>query len=405
MRKGARRTTAKQPPAAEKQASASAKFRRVERPLSMVSQVELALRQAIADDRFPSGKLPTEVELAEQLGVSRETVRLAQDSLQREGLLVKIRRSGTFTRPPRVAGPIKPTEAPMLLGYLQTDFVAPSGSEEVANRAIGGLILQGAVAAAGASGYQLVVQHTAHLHWRKAAKTLTQEGRLRGLLCASYDEEKLLRNFAAADLPTVLVDGDTNVPRIHSIRDDSFEGARDAVRHLVELGHKRIAYANWSRVEMNPVRPVGYRKGLRDAGLTARRGWEILTDLTEAGAARMVDALLALAPRPTALYCFNNTLAKFVIAELTRRGIRVPVDMSVVGAGGEEVAGLTCHQVDWYAMGRTAVQVLLRAIEAGNRAADEHYLSPHTLHLGLTTAPPADAGTTTARRAARRRPV
>ena len=64
------------------------KFARVQRPLSIVNQVELALRQAIAEDRFPSGKLPTVVELAEQLGVSRETVRLAEEALQREGLLV-----------------------------------------------------------------------------------------------------------------------------------------------------------------------------------------------------------------------------------------------------------------------------------------------------------------------------
>ena len=62
---------------------------RVERPLSLVVQVEQALRQAIEDDRFPDGKLPPEVELAEQLGVGRETVRLAAEVLQREGLLLK----------------------------------------------------------------------------------------------------------------------------------------------------------------------------------------------------------------------------------------------------------------------------------------------------------------------------
>lgn len=364
------------------------KFPRVERPPSMVNQVELALRQAIADGRFASGKLPTEVELAEQLGVSRETVRLAEESLQREGLIVKIRRRGTFTRPPRLGGTIKGSETQRHLGYLQTDFVAASGSEEVANRAIGGLILQGVVAEAGESGYRLIVQHTPHMHWRKTAKKFTEEGQLLGLICASYDEEKLLRNFAASGLPTVLVDGDTNVPRIHSVRDDSFEGAREAIRHLVQLGHRRIAYANWARVEMNPVRPLGYRKGLRDAGLSCRRSWEILTDLTEAGAAAMIDALLAQSPRSTALYCFNNTLAKFAIAELRRRNLRVPEDISVVGAGGEDVLGLTCHQVDWYAMGRTAVQILLRAIAADNRARDEHCLYPHTLQIGRTTAAP-----------------
>lgn len=349
----------------------------------MVHQVELALRQAIADGRFADGKLPTVQELAEQLGVSRETVRLAEEVLQGEQLLLKIRRRGTFVRPPRLAGEIKSTRTERLLGYLQTDFVAATGSEEVANRALSGLILQGVAAEAGAAGYRLVVEHTPHALWRKAAQKFIADGSYVGLICASYDEEKMLRNIAAAGLPTVLVDGDTNVSGIHSVRDDSFEGARAAVRHLVELGHRRIAYAHWSRAELNPVRPLGYRKGLRDAGLTRRRAWEILTDLTEAGAAAMIDTLLKLAPRPTALYCFNNTLAKFAIAELRRRGVRVPEEMSVVGAGGEDVGELTCHQVDWYDMGRRAVQILLRSLH--DRKRDAHELFPHTLRPGRTT--------------------
>src|SRR6516225_10612262 len=69
---------------------------RLVRPVSLVAQVEQLLRQAIAEGRWAGGRLPTEVDLAEQLGVSRETVRLAAEVLQRDGLLVKIRRKGTF---------------------------------------------------------------------------------------------------------------------------------------------------------------------------------------------------------------------------------------------------------------------------------------------------------------------
>lgn len=361
---------------------------RVARPLSLVAQVELALRQAIAADHFPNGKLPTEVELAEQLGVSRETVRLAAEALQRDGVLVKIRRRGTFTRPPRIVGQIRAVET-KLLGYLQTDFVTTGGHEEVANRAISGQMLQGAVAAAAAAGFQLIVQHSASVQWRQAAQTCSEDRRLRGLICASYYDEKMLRRMAATGLPTVLLDEESTVPRVHSVRDDSFEGACQAIQHLTQLGHRRIAYAHWDRSDMNRTRPLGYRKGMREAGLTCRRGWEILTELTESGARAMIDRLLALKPAPTALYCFNNTLANFAITELRRRGLRVPHDMSVVGAGGEEVPGLTCHQVDWYLMGRTAVQILLRAKSAPDRTKAEHHLCPHTFHPGQTTAAPS----------------
>jgi DNA-binding GntR family transcriptional regulator len=65
---------------------------RIARPLSLVAQVEQLLREAISQGRFSGDRLPTEVELADQLGVSRETVRRATETLQREGLVVKFRR-------------------------------------------------------------------------------------------------------------------------------------------------------------------------------------------------------------------------------------------------------------------------------------------------------------------------
>ncbi len=351
----------------------------------MVAQVEQALRQAISEDRFPDGKLPTEVELAEQLGVSRETVRLAAEVLQREGLIVKIRRRGTFTRPPRI-GTVRGVET-KIVGYLQTDFLDAQGREEASNREISALMLQGALEAAGESGFQLIVRRTTQSQWRKVVQEMAESRRLRGLICVSYQEEKILRRLAASGLPIVLLDEDTTVPGIHSVRDDSLEGAVQAIRYLAQLGHRRIAYAHWARAEMNLSRPLGYRKGMREAGLYRRRQWEILTELTELGARHLVDRLLTLKPNPTALYCFNNTLASFAIEELRRRGIAVPQDFSVMGAGGEEVPNLTCHQTDWFRMGCTAMQILLRALEKPKPVGTYNVRLPHTLRVGNTTAP------------------
>ena len=116
--------------------------------------------------------------------------------------------------------------------------------------------------------------------------------------------------------------------------------------------------------------------------------WELLTELTETGAYKLVDKFLGMTSRPTALYCFNNTLANLSIAEFKRRGLGVPKDVSVMGAGGEEVPDLTCHQVDWNQMGRTAVQILFRALAATERRDAEHHLCSHTMRLGKTTAGP-----------------
>jgi hypothetical protein len=76
------------------------------------------------------------------------------------------------------------------------------------------------------------------------------------------------------------------------------------------------------------------------------------------------------------------------VDQLRRRRLRVPEEVSVMGAGGEEIPALTCHQVDWYLMGGTAVQVLLRSLADPERLRVEHHLSSHTLRVGQTTAAP-----------------
>src|SRR5262249_10553938 len=152
---------------------------------------------------------------------------------------------------------------------------------------------------------------------------------------------------------------------------------RQAVRHLAALGHRRIGFAYREYPDLRPCRQRGFRQGLRELGLPRRCKWEIATDLTPEGAARVVDELLLLTPRPTALYCCDNRLARAVRAELAMRGVEVPGDLSIMGGGGEEVPGLTCHQPDWYEMGRVAVQTLLRAAANLDGHVPEHHVLSH----------------------------
>lgn len=359
-------------------------FDRLGRPPSLTSRVEQLLREAIARGQFADGKLPTEVQLAGQLGVSRETVRLAAGNLQREGLLVKIRRRGTLLRPPTLPDRV-PVAPPTLLAYLQAGYQAGPAQPEPATRSIAGLMLQGAVEEAARHGLRVLVQHASHTQLGRAFGQLPPRDQLRGVIFAHYGEEKLLRRAAGAGLPLVLLDHDLSLPGFHCVRDDSAAGAREAVRHLASVGHRRIGFVNWRQTDLNPWRLDGYRQGLRDAGLPRRRAWELAVELTPAGARRAAAELLALSPRPTAVYCFNNTLARLIVEELRGRGLSIPDDFSVMGGGGEAVPGLTCHQADWYELGATAVRAVLRPVPQQS----EHHLGPHTLQIGDTTVPPS----------------
>lgn len=357
---------------------------RLDRPLGLTAQVERELRQAIADGRYPSGRLPTEVDLAEQLGVSRETVRLAAEALQREGLVVKVRRRGTFIQPQRVSSLREPVR-PRLLGYVQADYEIGSGQEEAVTQTVSGLMLQGALAEAGRADYRLVMQHATAAKLSRTFEALHHAVPLAGVIFASCGEQNLVKRAIGLGLPTVLLDHDLNVAQAHSVREDSFEAARTAVHYLASLGHRRIAFANWRQTDLNPWRLQGYRQGLRDAGLPRRRLWELHVELTERGASQVVAHWLSLSPRPGAIYCFNNTLARYVLQELHQCGVLVPAEVNVMGGGGEEVPGLTCHQADWQELGRTAVQILLRAQGAGPRGRSEHLLVPHEVRAASTT--------------------
>jgi len=365
---------------------------RLERPLTLIARVEQILREAIRAGRFPGNRLPTEVDLAQQLGVSRETVRLAATRLQREGLLVKYRRKGTFIRPPALTLGEMPGR--MLLGYLQANYFSPSMAneqnldhEEAVTRTISGLMLQGALVEASRASYDVVVRHAPPAEMDKVFRHLQEGTRLCGAIFASFGEEKLLRRAAGLGLPIVLLDHDLHLPQVSSVRDDSFGGARQAVASLASLGHRRIAFAQWHQTDLNPWRLRGYRQGMRDAGLPRRRNWEIPTKMTESGACEFVDRWRQLAPRPSAVLCFNNSHAKLILEELRRIGFRVPIDVSIIGCGGEEVPGLTCFQTDWHSLGRQAVSVLLRALIEPSGFKPEHILTSHSLKPGMTTAP------------------
>jgi LacI family transcriptional regulator len=357
---------------------------RLARPPSLLNRTEQVLREAIARGEFKD-RLPSAAELAEQLGVSRETVRLAQESLQRENLLVKYRRKGTLLQPPALAlrrGAGRST----LLGYLQAGYPSRDREDDAMTRATSGLMLQGATREAGRAGCRLVVHHAAHTEMEAAIESLTREAPLRGVLFASFGEEKLIRRTLGRGLPVVLLDHDLHLPSISTVREDSRQGTALAVAHLARLGHRRIAYAHCQQADLNAWRVTGYRDGLRAARLPRRRAWELSAEISERGAETLAGTLLSLRPRPTALLCFNTTLARLVMERLRRRRVPVPEALSVMGVGGEEVAGLACAQADWFAMGRAAVALLLRAA-ARPDAEPEHRLFPYEIRPGRSAGP------------------
>jgi DNA-binding LacI/PurR family transcriptional regulator len=165
---------------------------------------------------------------------------------------------------------------------------------------------------------------------------------------------------------------------------DHREIGRLATAHLLELGHRRIAYARFmADVTSLALRYEGYAAAVEDAGLEADDALTIEVPFSIDGAREAARAFVArfwgdertgssgngrngdgrdLAARPTALLALSDRHAIAAMNELRAAGLRVPEDVSVVGADGADeadAADLTTVRVPWREMARAATEALL----------------------------------------------
>jgi len=142
-------------------------------------------------------------------------------------------------------------------------------------------------------------------------------------------------------------------PGVHSTRIDDEEAARSAVRHLVDLGHRRIALIGGDTDDPMRFTPphhrrVGYLDALREAGIEYDPKLEALGYFTVDGGAAATQILLDRPDRPTALFAESDEMAYGAIRAIRRAGLRVPQDVAVIGFDDHASAELldlsTVHQ-------------------------------------------------------------
>jgi LacI family transcriptional regulator len=187
---------------------------------------------------------------------------------------------------------------------------------------------------------------------------------------------------------------------VDGVRCDSEAGAHALTRHLIELGHRRIAVLTGRRTISTSVdRVAGCRRALEEAGLAlddalVRYGGFTFGNLHQADGHRMARAVLAsAADRPTAIFAVNNFIAFGAIRALHEAGIRVPDGMSVVAFDDlptEWVSDpfLTVAAQPAYEIGRRGAAMLLDRL-AGERIAEvEDVVLPFELIIRRSSAPP-----------------
>jgi LacI family transcriptional regulator len=177
--------------------------------------------------------------------------------------------------------------------------------------------------------------------------------------------------LVAAGLPVVTAVRNLPGARVSSIVSDNAEGTAAAVRHLIGLGHRNIAFlGGFPDIAVFHGRVEGYRAALAGSGLTPREELVLTAAPTRAGGADAIGRALGIADAPTAAVCFNDAVAFGVCDGLRTRGLAPGRDFAVVGfddviEAAVAVPALTTVSVDPQGLGRRAAQLLLRQINAG----------------------------------------
>jgi len=140
-----------------------------------------------------------------------------------------------------------------------------------------------------------------------------------------------------------------------------------ATEHLIKLGHKSIAHIYSPGLPISNLRLTGYRNALRDHGIAAEASLEQPGGVTQEAGYQAMKSLLGLKQAPTAVFAFNDPMAIGAMEAAFERGLSVPGDLAVVGAGniahGNMLkVALTTVEQQPFESGQKAAEVLLGSI-------------------------------------------
>lgn len=190
------------------------------------------------------------------------------------------------------------------------------------------------------------------------------------LLCVGFIEPEIIGILREMPLPIVLVDH--AIPGLTCVNPDNYQGSMMLTRHLIEKGHRRIAFLASSMAHYSIYqRERGYRQALFDAGILLSPQYEAtapaLSDLN-ASLEYSLNELMSLPEPPDALFCYNDAAAIVALNYCQTRGIKVPEELAIAGFDDIELAAhvnpaLTTLAVDKPALGRTAVEKLIAQSE------------------------------------------
>ncbi|MFR0354958.1 LacI family DNA-binding transcriptional regulator [Streptomyces sediminimaris] len=296
-------------------------------------------------------------DVARAVGVSRQTVSRALNDKGEIGASTKQRVLDAALelgyRPSRFARGLVRQDT-VSVGLVVPDLLNPFFTEVAA----------AALEAARSRGWHVVVYDTGGRVAEERGTlevVASQVDAVVGYLTLPEEEiDKLTRG-----LPVVFIDREPRAGRFSAIRIDGEAGVHDAVRHLVDAGHRRIGMIDYAARAEPSLRHRWFDAAMaargRDSGTVGR------ADQSIEGGERALEELLAGHPDVTAVFTFNDIIAVGALRAARRLGRRVPEDLAVIGFDGLRLGTLvepplTTVALDTRALGALSVEQAARLL-------------------------------------------
>jgi DNA-binding LacI/PurR family transcriptional regulator len=332
-------------------------------------------------------------DIARITGVSHSTVSraLGGNSLISEATSTRIRKvAREMGYQPSAAARSLKTNQTKVIGVIVNSIDDPFFSE----------ILFGIEDAAQQAGYSLFIGASQYdpIREQNIVQTMMEQRTDGVIICSSSFSADKGRQLLANGFPVVVVNYKANENFNYSIYHDDVDGSQQLTRHLLALGHRKIAYLGNSKSGRTSLdRLTGFKKEMRKAGVKINPAYVFEVEGGEPALGKeSLHYFMSLSDRPTAIMCFNDMLAIGFLHACRQAGIRVPEDLSVTGFDNISLSAytsppLTTLDQPKYSIGNESAQLLLELlgnkIENQNNMHKEKVLKGSLLVRSSTSAP------------------
>jgi LacI family transcriptional regulator len=215
-----------------------------------------------------------------------------------------------------------------------------------------------------------------------------------GVILASASEAKpQVDDLITYNIPVVAIDRQVDDRQIDSVMATNIEGARAAVTHLLDLGHRCVGFIGLPLTHTpGKERYEGYQQALRADQLPMSQDFVRISDAKQQGGYESTRDLLTQQPCVTALFVANNLMTLGALEAIRERGLKIPDDISIVGFDDMPWANLlqpplTAIAQPTYELGQRAAELLLGRLKERDKPVTHEKLETRLIVRGSTSQP------------------